>query len=353
MEKDASPQSDPTVTTTSSTSPEQQQQQPPPPPHAPNSPPPAQSSSSPLNQQFAANFSALYHSIFPPKSPRSSSALISPSLCSSASSDNNQNATARSTVAIEHRLNQARLVLEYQQLRDHYDLCRAHLNDLTEEIDSLRRENARLRLSNSELVKLLNLPSQGTLESCFRRLGLSDANATGSDFSGEDVCSYSPTSVMDQSGYEPSNPERVWLPKSISVRSSGYLKLNQPAASNSRSSRPVSQLRMPRTQEPPKVQQRVYVPGGKKEQEALEFEVFSQGMFKTELCNKWQETGACPYGDHCQFAHGISELRPVIRHPRYKTEVCRMVLAGDMCPYGHRCHFRHSLTEQEMMLASR
>lgn len=97
-------------------------------------------------------------------------------------------------------------------------------------------------------------------------------------------------------------------------------------------------------------QQRVYVPGGKREEEALEFDVYNQGMFKTELCNKWQETGKCPYGDNCQFAHGITELRPVIRHPRYKTEVCRMVLAGDTCPYGHRCHFRHSLTEQERLL---
>lgn len=97
-------------------------------------------------------------------------------------------------------------------------------------------------------------------------------------------------------------------------------------------------------------QQRVYVPGSKKEEEAVEFEVYNQGMLKTELCNKWQETGTCPYGENCQFAHGITELRPVIRHPRYKTEVCRMVLAGDMCPYGHRCHFRHSLTEEERRL---
>lgn len=98
-------------------------------------------------------------------------------------------------------------------------------------------------------------------------------------------------------------------------------------------------------------QQRVYVPGGKakREKEAVEFEVYNQGMEKTELCNKWQETGTCPYGGNCQFAHGIGELRPVIRHPRYKTEVCRMVLSGDRCPYGHRCHFRHSLTDQERL----
>lgn len=99
------------------------------------------------------------------------------------------------------------------------------------------------------------------------------------------------------------------------------------------------------------MQQKVYVPtGGMKEQEPLELEVYNQGMFKTELCNKWQEAGECPYGEHCQFAHGIEELRPVIRHPRYKTEVCRMVLAGVACPYGHRCHFRHALTENEKFM---
>ncbi|GKA41580.1 zinc finger CCCH domain-containing protein 14-like protein, partial [Tanacetum coccineum] len=103
------------------------------------------------------------------------------------------------------------------------------------------------------------------------------------------------------------------------------------------------------------MQQRVRVAGEKKAGEGMEFEVYNQGMSKTELCNKWQETGACPYGDNCHFAHGISELRPVIRHPRYKTEVCRMVLAGDICPYGHPfvicfCHFRHSLTNEELLM---
>ncbi|KAJ4884066.1 Zinc finger CCCH domain-containing protein 14 [Raphanus sativus] len=97
------------------------------------------------------------------------------------------------------------------------------------------------------------------------------------------------------------------------------------------------------------VTQKVCVPT-KGERDALEVEVYRQGMTKTELCNKWQQTGACPYADNCQFAHGIDELRPVIRHPRYKTEVCRMIVTGATCPYGHRCHFRHSLTEQERML---
>lgn len=80
-------------------------------------------------------------------------------------------------------------------------------------------------------------------------------------------------------------------------------------------------------------------------------DVFNQGMYKTELCNKWQETGTCPYSQQCQFAHGVSELRPVIRHPRYKTQVCRMVLSGVPCPYGHRCHFRHSLSQCHIFIS--
>lgn len=70
--------------------------------------------------------------------------------------------------------------------------------------------------------------------------------------------------------------------------------------------------------------------------------MYKQGTAKTELCNKWGETGCCPYADRCRFAHGIDELRPVIRHPRFKTQLCRMMGAGGHCPYGHRCHFRHA-----------
>ncbi|KAI3845044.1 hypothetical protein MKW92_039427 [Papaver armeniacum] len=70
-------------------------------------------------------------------------------------------------------------------------------------------------------------------------------------------------------------------------------------------------------------------------------------MFKTELCNNWVQTGGCGYGARCRFAHGIRELRPVIRHPSYKTKACTTVLRGRFCTYGHRCHFRHALTDQE------
>ncbi|OWM64411.1 zinc finger CCCH domain-containing protein 14-like [Punica granatum] len=350
MEKDSSTPSDPSSGATSSSPPSQ-------PPVAPHSPPPLRALCSPLSHQFGADFTTLYRSIFPPKSPRQNSVPASPSPCSSASSAddhrNTFNSCNYSSITIENRLQQASLVLEYQQLCERYDLCRAHLHDLVEEIDSIRRENAALRLANKELVKLLSLSSQAAMHNCLRRLGLLEASSVGSDFGVEEFSGYSPTSVMDQGRFERRNTERVWLPKSISVRSNGYLKANQPANGNnsgSGSSQSANQLRDSSAHEAGKGQQRVHLPGAKKEEA---FEGYSQGMFKTELCNKWQETGTCPYGDNCQFAHGIAELRPVIRHPRYKTEVCRMILSGDSCPYGHRCHFRHSLTEQETMLAPR
>jgi len=30
---------------------------------------------------------------------------------------------------------------------------------------------------------------------------------------------------------------------------------------------------------------------------------------KTRLCTKWCNTGVCPYGDRCNFAHGHHELK--------------------------------------------
>ncbi|KHN06707.1 Zinc finger CCCH domain-containing protein 15 [Glycine soja] len=169
----------------------------------------------------------------------------------------------------------------------------------------------------------------------------------------QEISEESPTSVIENNNVV--EVERFSLPKSISVRSNGYLKTAQSAAlapNNNNATRNKGATRPRASATPPEPVQKVYVRGGQKEEEPLEMIVYNQGMFKTELCNKWQETGTCPYGDHCQFAHGIGELRPVIRHPRYKTEVCRMVLAGVVCPYGHRCHFRHALTEQEKAVVS-
>lgn len=67
--------------------------------------------------------------------------------------------------------------------------------------------------------------------------------------------------------------------------------------------------------------------------------------YKTELCRPYEEFGVCKYGDKCQFAHGIQELRSLARHPKYKTELCRTYHTVGFCPYGPRCHFVHNQDE--------
>ena len=64
--------------------------------------------------------------------------------------------------------------------------------------------------------------------------------------------------------------------------------------------------------------------------------------YKTELCRAFAEHGSCRYGDKCQFAHGLDDLRAVVRHPKYKTDLCRTYHTTGLCPYGPRCHFIHN-----------
>ncbi|CAA2996586.1 zinc finger CCCH domain-containing 14 [Olea europaea subsp. europaea] len=224
------------------------------------------------------------------------------------------------SAATERRLRDASCILEYQQLYNSYTVCLAKLQEFIDEGDSLRRENDAIRLSNAEIAHRLSLL-------------ISELNPS--------TTIAAPQSHRQQNRLERRNTERISLPKSISVRSSGFLKMNIPSHNSTRHEL-VGQCR------PASQRGRVGAGEDEGEKESLEFEAHDQGMIKTELCSKWQETGTCSYGENCQFAHGINELRPVIRHQRYKTDVCRIVLAGKICPYGHRCHFRHSLTEQEL-----
>ena len=63
------------------------------------------------------------------------------------------------------------------------------------------------------------------------------------------------------------------------------------------------------------------------------------------MCRPFEEAGECKYGDKCQFAHGMQELRNLQRHPKYKTELCRTFHSVGFCPYGPRCHFVHNAEE--------
>eukprot|EP01084_Bolivina_argentea_P230939 389589_1 len=68
---------------------------------------------------------------------------------------------------------------------------------------------------------------------------------------------------------------------------------------------------------------------------------FDNEKFKTELCVKFQELGACPYNTRCRFAHGEGELRPKPKPKQYKTKPCNNFIRTGKCPYGVRCNFLH------------
>jgi hypothetical protein len=76
----------------------------------------------------------------------------------------------------------------------------------------------------------------------------------------------------------------------------------------------------------------------------------NSSRYKTELCRPFEENGTCKYGDKCQFAHGVGELRTLTRHPKYKTELCRTFHTTGFCPYGPRCHFIHNSEDSKKCL---
>ena len=63
--------------------------------------------------------------------------------------------------------------------------------------------------------------------------------------------------------------------------------------------------------------------------------------YKTELCKTFRETGKCPYGFKCRFAHGKEELVSKILNSNYKKKDCKTFSECGFCPYGSRCSFRH------------
>lgn len=85
---------------------------------------------------------------------------------------------------------------------------------------------------------------------------------------------------------------------------------------------------------------------------SIEDEAIGQNLYKTELCRSFVETGGCRYGTKCQFAHGKSELRPVLRHPKYKTEICKTFHTLGTCPYGTRCRFIHTRPKGGFLVTS-
>ncbi|XP_028553775.1 zinc finger CCCH domain-containing protein 9-like isoform X1 [Dendrobium catenatum] len=256
-------------------------------------------------------------------------------------------------VAIENRLYLSQLALQNQQIKDRYALCFSKLQDAMNEAENISKKNIDLRRANDVLCQRLGLyfekhksrnpmnsdcPPMSRLDGNFRHLSLTeppDEASPPSVFGFQDNRHGRKFPAVDE--------KSLTLPKCISIRSTRHLKIHQMGGTSSESNRNIRHR--PTT---PMMKQKVCLGGaenkdGGEAEDAVELDVCNLRLFKSKLCKNWQKNGECPYGQQCHFTHGIGELRPVIRHPRYKTELCRMILAGDTCPYGHRCHFRHSI----------
>jgi butyrate response factor len=161
---------------------------------------------------------------FSSPSPHSTSVSLSPSSSASLVDDGDD------ADVTGHRLQLALLALQYQEVADRYELCLAHLAEAADEAAALRRENAELRVANGDLAHRLALlgEKQAVMEE-IRRLRRGEQNA------------------VPVPG-ERAPPEKLAvLPKSISVRSKDYLKMNQPAKAPATS---VANNRKPRTANP-------------------------------------------------------------------------------------------------------
>ncbi|GAV50226.1 hypothetical protein ZYGR_0U00820 [Zygosaccharomyces rouxii] len=67
----------------------------------------------------------------------------------------------------------------------------------------------------------------------------------------------------------------------------------------------------------------------------------NRGLYKTELCESFTTKGTCRYGNKCQFAHGLSELKFRQFGNNFRTKPCINWTKLGYCPYGKRCCFKH------------
>ncbi len=75
---------------------------------------------------------------------------------------------------------------------------------------------------------------------------------------------------------------------------------------------------------------------------SFRFRASPNNKVKSSLCKNFTQTGLCPYGDKCQFAHGTQELRCNAEiNVSYKTKYCNSFLNRKCCIYGFRCNFIH------------
>jgi len=71
--------------------------------------------------------------------------------------------------------------------------------------------------------------------------------------------------------------------------------------------------------------------------------------YKSELCKNYEILGYCPYGDKCDYAHGIKELRGINNiNQNFRIKKCKSFFLNGFCPYGNRCQFSHKIFNNKM-----
>ncbi|XP_030075953.1 mRNA decay activator protein ZFP36L1-like [Microcaecilia unicolor] len=69
--------------------------------------------------------------------------------------------------------------------------------------------------------------------------------------------------------------------------------------------------------------------------------------YKTELCRSFQESDACNFATHCQFACGLQEQRNVNHQAKYQKMPFYGFQTPSYCPYGAHGHFFHTAEAQQ------
>ncbi|VDP99974.1 unnamed protein product [Trichobilharzia regenti] len=74
-------------------------------------------------------------------------------------------------------------------------------------------------------------------------------------------------------------------------------------------------------------------------------------FFKTRICALYSRNPRdCIFGDKCQFAHGLTDLRYVLPERNYKREICKSYHYFGECIYGKRCSLIHNESLEKLKL---
>lgn len=206
-----------------------------------------------LDQSDGNDFSSLYSSIFPPNPPLYS---LEPS---DYSTDENT-APTTSPIVVDYTQSldllpysvQSCFLAENKALIERRNWCFSHLRETAKEADVLRQENINLQMANKELNKQLRLLLQTSLQNCsaappdyspqstlsssvidgFRHMHISGKKPASERYALNEVPDESQTSMSEKEREKRIDVDRVALPKSISIRSNGYIKTIQAGESS-------------------------------------------------------------------------------------------------------------------------